>query len=63
MKIAQVSPLIEDVPPRLYGGTERIVVYLTDALTLFAGADSQTKAELASAWRKPRWRRLGSCRA
>jgi glycosyltransferase involved in cell wall biosynthesis len=57
MKIAQVSPLIEAVPPKLYGGTERIVAYLTDALielghevTLFASADSQTKAELAPAW-------------
>ncbi len=32
MKIAQVSPLFESVPPRLYGGTERVVAYLTDAL-------------------------------
>jgi hypothetical protein len=46
MKIAQVSPLVEAVPPKLYGGTERIVAYLTDALielghevTLFASAD------------------------
>jgi glycosyltransferase involved in cell wall biosynthesis len=57
MKIAQVSPLVEAVPPKLYGGTERIVAYLTDALielghevTLFASADSQTTAELAPAW-------------
>ena len=49
--------MIEAVPPQLYGGTERIVAYLTDALvelghevTLFASADSQTKAELAPAW-------------
>jgi glycosyltransferase involved in cell wall biosynthesis len=54
MKIAQVAPLIESVPPRLYGGTERIVSYLTEALvglghdvTLFASGDSITSAELA----------------
>ena len=47
MKIAQVAPLIESVPPRLYGGTERIVSYLTEELvrlghdvTLFASGDS-----------------------
>ena len=46
MKIAQVAPLIESAPPRLYGGTERIVSYLTEELvrlghdvTLFASAD------------------------
>jgi glycosyltransferase involved in cell wall biosynthesis len=55
MKIAQVAPLMESVPPRLYGGTERIVSYLTDELvrlghevTLFASADSITAAELVS---------------
>ena len=54
MKIAQVAPLIESVPPRLYGGTERIVSYLTEELvrlghevTLFASGDSITGAELA----------------
>ena len=54
MKIAQVAPLIESVPPRLYGGTERIVSYLTEELvglghdvTLFASGDSVTSAELA----------------
>ena len=54
MKIAQVAPLIERVPPRLYGGTERIVSYLTEELvrlghdvTLFASGDSVTTAELA----------------
>jgi hypothetical protein len=54
MKIAQVAPLIESVPPRLYGGTERIVSDLTEELvrlghdvTLFASADSITSAELA----------------
>ena len=55
MKIAQVAPLIESVPPRLYGGTERIVSYLTEELvrlghdvTLFASGDSVTSAELSS---------------
>jgi glycosyltransferase involved in cell wall biosynthesis len=63
MKIAQVAPLIEAVPPKLYGGTERVVAYLTDALvelghevTLFASGDSGTKAELAPIW--PRALRL-----
>jgi len=53
MKIAQIAPLMESVPPRLYGGTERIVSYLTEELvrlghevTLFASADSITAAEL-----------------
>ena len=53
MKIAQVAPLIESVPPRLYGGTERIASYLTEELvrlghdvTLFASGDSITDAEL-----------------
>ena len=54
MKIAQVAPLIESVPPRLNGGTERIVSYLTDELvrlghdvTLFASGDSISSAVLA----------------
>lgn len=53
MKIAQVTPLYEAVPPKLYGGTERVVAHLTDALvdlghdvTLFASADAETKARL-----------------
>lgn len=53
MKIAQIAPLAESCPPRLYGGTERIVSYLTDELvrqghdvTLFASGDSKTQAEL-----------------
>ena len=53
MKIAQVAPLYEAVPPFLYGGTERIVSYLAEGLikqghevTLFASGDSQTSAEL-----------------
>src|SRR4051794_35064068 len=55
MKIAQVSPLWESVPPKLYGGTERIVSYLTEELvklghdvTLFASGDSNTSARLVS---------------
>ena len=53
MKIAQVTPLYEAVPPKLYGGTERVVAHLTDALvdlghevTLFASADANTRARL-----------------
>jgi len=53
MKIAQIAPLAESVPPRLYGGTERIVSFLTEELvrrghevTLFASGDSLTSAEL-----------------
>ncbi len=53
MRIAQVAPLYESVPPRLYGGTERVVSYLTEELvaqghevTLFASGESQTSAEL-----------------
>ncbi len=53
MKIAQVAPLMESVPPRLYGGSERIASYLTEALvaeghdvTLFASGDSITAAKL-----------------
>ncbi|HEX4153194.1 MAG TPA: glycosyltransferase family 4 protein [Steroidobacteraceae bacterium] len=63
MKIAQVAPLTEAVPPKMYGGTERVVAYLTDALvelghdvTLFASGDSETKATLAPIW--PRALRL-----
>jgi glycosyltransferase involved in cell wall biosynthesis len=53
MKIAQIAPLMESVPPRLYGGSERIVSYLTDELvrqghevTLFASGDSVSTANL-----------------
>ena len=53
MRIAQVAPLFESVPPRLYGGTERVVAYVTDELvrrghdvTLFASGDSRTTARL-----------------
>jgi glycosyltransferase involved in cell wall biosynthesis len=55
MKIAQIAPLAESVPPKLYGGTERVVSYLTEELvrlghdvTLFASADSQTSARLVA---------------
>jgi len=55
MRIAQVAPLYESVPPQLYGGTERVVSYLTEALvqqghhvTLFGAGDSKTDAELVS---------------
>ena len=60
MKIAQIAPLYESVPPRLYGGTERIVGYLADALvdlghdvTLFAAAGDGTRAELVPARDQP----------
>jgi glycosyltransferase involved in cell wall biosynthesis len=53
MRIAQIAPLIESVPPTCYGGTERVVSYLTEELvkqghqiTLFASGDSLTSAEL-----------------
>src|SRR5688500_9599210 len=53
MRIAQVSPLYESVPPKLYGGTERVVSYLTEELvaeghevTLYASGDSMTSANL-----------------
>jgi len=55
MKIAQIAPPMESVPPRLYGGTERIVSYLTEELvalghdvTLFASGDSITRAKLVA---------------
>ena len=63
MRIAQVSPLFEAVPPKLYGGTERVVSSLTEALvemghdvTLFASGDSVTSAKLDPPW--PRALRL-----
>jgi glycosyltransferase involved in cell wall biosynthesis len=55
MRIAQVAPLYESVPPKMYGGTERVVSYLTEELvaqghdvTLFASGDSETSARLIS---------------
>ncbi|MBV9784322.1 MAG: glycosyltransferase family 4 protein [Acidisphaera sp.] len=63
MRIAQISPLYEAVPPKLYGGTERVVSYLTEELvalghdvTLFASGDSVTSARLEAVW--PRALRL-----
>ncbi len=65
MRIAQVAPLIESVPPRLYGGTERVVSYLTEELvrkghevTLFASGDSVTRSHLVAG--APRALRLDS---
>ena len=64
MRIAQVAPLAECVPPKLYGGTERVVSWLTEELvnrghqvTLFASADSSTRGTLVSVW--PKALRLG----
>ena len=63
MRIAQVAPLAESVPPQLYGGTERVVSWLTEELvrrghevTLFATGNSATDGELAPVW--PRALRL-----
>ena len=57
MHIAQIAPLTEAIPPKLYGGTERVVSWLTEELialghevTLFASGDSQTSARLEAAW-------------
>ncbi len=68
MRIAQVAPLYESVPPRLYGGTERVVSYLTEELvrlghdvTLFASGDSETRARLVAACPRALWRD-GNCR-
>src|SRR5579863_10027301 len=59
LKIAQVAPLYESVPPKLYGGTERVVSNLTEALveaghdvTLFASGDSETAARLIPCCRR-----------
>jgi glycosyltransferase involved in cell wall biosynthesis len=64
MRIAQIAPLAESVPPKLYGGTERVVAWLVDELvrlghevTLFASGDSRTAAKLHAVW--PRSLRLG----
>jgi glycosyltransferase involved in cell wall biosynthesis len=63
MRIAQIAPLTEAIPPRLYGGTERVVSWLTEDLvalghdvTLFASGDSRTAAKLDPIW--PRALRL-----
>lgn len=59
MRIAQVAPLFESVPPKYYGGTERVVSYLTEELvrqghdvTLFASGESVTKARLVATSRR-----------
>src|ERR1700694_896880 len=64
MHIAQIAPLTEAIPPKLYGGTERVVSWLTEELlalghevTLFASGDSQNSARLDAVW--PRALRLG----
>jgi glycosyltransferase involved in cell wall biosynthesis len=68
MRIAQIAPLAESVPPKLYGGTERVVAWLIEELiamghdvTLFASGDSGTSAKLVPVW--PRAIRLGRPRA
>jgi glycosyltransferase involved in cell wall biosynthesis len=67
MRIAQVAPLAESVPPQLYGGTERVVSFLTEELvrlghhvTLFASGDSRTSSSLVAVY--PRALRLSGCR-
>src|ERR1043165_9744587 len=68
MQIAQIAPLTEAIPPKLYGGTERVVHWLVEELvalghdvTLFASGDSRTSAKLDAPW--PRALRLdGSVR-
>jgi len=57
MRIAQIAPLTEAIPPKGYGGTERVIHWLTEELvalghdvTLFASGDSQTSAKLAAMW-------------
>jgi len=59
MRIAQIAPLTEAIPPKLYGGTERVIYWLTEELmalghdvTLFASGDSQTSANLIPVWPK-----------
>ena len=66
LRIAQVAPLSESVPPKLYGGTERVVAVLTDelvrqghAVTLFASGDSRTTATLVPVCEKAQ--RLAGC--
>src|SRR5262245_31334793 len=68
LRIAQIAPLAESVPPKLYGGTDRVIAWLTEELialghdvTLFASRDSATSATLVAAW--PRALRLGRPKA
>src|SRR5262249_59411269 len=63
MQIAQIAPLTEAIPPKLYGGTERVISWLADELValghdvvLFASGDSHTSANLEACW--PRALRL-----
>ena len=69
MRIGQVAPLYESVPPRLYGGTERVVAFLTEELvrlghhvTLFASGDSDTSASLVPACREALRLQGSACR-
>ena len=59
MRIAQIAPLAESVPPKLYGGTERVVAWLVEELvnlghevTLFASGDSRARGHLHPVWRR-----------
>src|SRR4029434_2589609 len=59
MQIAQIAPLTEAIPPKLYGGTERVISWLADELValghdvvLFASGDSQTSLKLEACWPK-----------
>jgi len=59
MRVAQIAPLTEAIPPELYGGTERVISWLTDELValghevvLFASGDSRTSAKLQACWPK-----------
>src|SRR3979409_503691 len=59
MRIAQVAPLAESVPPKLYGGTERVVAWLVEELvnlghevTLFASGDSRGRGHVLQGWRR-----------
>src|SRR5436190_20937609 len=68
MRIAQVAPLAESIPPQHYGGTDRVVAWLVEALdqlghevTLFASGDSARRAKLVPVW--PRALRLGRPRS
>src|SRR5499426_2514530 len=68
MRVAQIAPLTEAIPPKLYGGTERVVSWLTEELValghevaLFGTADSSTRARLVPVW--PRALRLGRPKA
>src|SRR5256885_9934190 len=61
MQIAEIAPLTEAIPPKLYGGTERVISWLADELValghevvLFASGDSQTSADVEACWQKAR---------